>query len=108
MRIIVGLGNPGEKYKKTRHNAGFMAVDALAKELGLIWEKNKKLNAETALLRNRELPHARAEEEEILLVKPHTYMNNSGQTVQAVLSYYKLLPKKSGFLKSKTSHRLDE
>ena len=48
MRIIVGLGNLGEKYKLTRHNIGFMAVDALAEKLGLAWEKNKKLNAEIA------------------------------------------------------------
>jgi PTH1 family peptidyl-tRNA hydrolase len=108
MRIIVGLGNPGKKYEKTRHNAGFMAVDTLAKELGLVWKKNKKFNAETAIYRNRELPHTRAEEGEILLVKPHTYMNNSGRAVQTILSFCKLLPKKSGFLKSKTSHKLDE
>lgn len=108
MRIIVGLGNPGEKYEKTRHNAGFMTVDFLAEKLNLVWEKNKKINAETAIYRNRELPHARAEEGEVLLVKPHTYMNNSGKTVQAVLSYYKLMPKKVGFLKLKTSHKLDE
>jgi PTH1 family peptidyl-tRNA hydrolase len=77
MRIIVGLGNPGEKYKLTRHNIGFMAIDALAKKLDLAWEKSKKLNTEIA------------KNKEVILVKPLTYMNNSGETVRAVLSYFK-------------------
>lgn len=89
MKIIIGLGNPGEKYKNTRHNAGFMAVDALASQLGLAWQFNKKFNAEIA------------KNNEITLVKPQAYMNNSGQAVQAVLSYYKLLPKKLGIIKQK-------
>jgi PTH1 family peptidyl-tRNA hydrolase len=91
MKIIVGLGNPGEKYKSTRHNAGFMAVDALASQLGLSWQKNKKFNAEIA------------KDSDIILIKPLSYMNNSGQAVQAILSYYKLLPKKLGLIKEKNS-----
>ncbi len=88
MQTIVGLGNPGEQYENTRHNVGFMAIDALAKELGLTWETSKKFKAELA------------KGSGLLLIKPQDFMNNSGQTVAAVLSYYKLLPKKLGILKS--------
>lgn len=81
MLVIVGLGNPGEKYKLTRHNIGFMAIDVLAKRLDLAWEKNKRLNAEIA-----------KGADGLILVKPLTYMNNSGEAVQAVLSYFKKTP----------------
>ncbi len=84
MKIIAGLGNPGEEYKLTRHNYGFIFVDALAKRLGLSWQVNKKLKAEIA------------KNSAIILVKPLTFMNNSGQAVKASLSYFKLLPKRFG------------
>lgn len=80
MRIIIGLGNKDEKYSQTRHNAGFMAVDALARELGLAWETNKKFNALVA-----KMP-------DLLLVKPQNYMNNSGESAQAILNFYKISP----------------
>ncbi|MDD4271597.1 MAG: aminoacyl-tRNA hydrolase [Patescibacteria group bacterium] len=88
MNIVVGLGNPGKQYEITRHNAGFMAINALAKELGLAWSANKKFKAEIA------------EGQGLILIKPQTFMNNSGQAAAAVLSYYKLLPKKLGILKT--------
>lgn len=88
MHIIVGLGNPGEQYENTRHNVGFMAIDALTKKLGLNRENNKKFKAEIA------------KNEETILIKPQDFMNNSGQTVSAVLLYYKLLPKKLGLIKA--------
>ncbi|MFH1427714.1 MAG: aminoacyl-tRNA hydrolase [Patescibacteria group bacterium] len=91
MNIIIGLGNPGKKYELTRHNVGFMVVEALAKEHNLEWEINKKFKAEIAKSQN------------LILVKPQTYMNNSGQAVQAILAYYKLIPKKLGVLKIKNS-----
>ena len=91
MHIIVGLGNPGKKYELTRHNVGFMSVDALLKQHGLTWQFNKKFNAEIAKTQN------------IIFIKPQTFMNNSGQAVQAVLSYYKLLPKKFGIIQKKDS-----
>jgi len=91
MRIIIGLGNPGEKYKLTRHNVGFMVVDAIAKELDLNWSFNKKFNVEIC------------KSNDLILLKPQTYMNNSGQAVSAVLSYYKILPKKLKFLLQKNS-----
>ncbi|MFH0956214.1 MAG: aminoacyl-tRNA hydrolase [Candidatus Falkowbacteria bacterium] len=88
MHIIVGLGNPGEKYESTRHNAGFMAINALADRLGLSWEANRKFKAEIASGQG------------LILVKPQNFMNNSGDSTAAVLSYYKLLPKKLGILKT--------
>ncbi len=100
MKIIVGLGNPGEKYEKTRHNTGFMAVDALARQLDLIWQKNKKFNAEIAI--QKSLTDIGAGEINAPLI-PLTYMNNSGQAVRSALSYYKLLPKKLGLIKQKDS-----
>jgi len=95
MKIIVGLGNPGEKYSKTRHNAGFMLIDFIAENHNLTWHEDKKLNAHTAKY------------DDTILVKPMTYVNNSGQAVQAILSYYKLLPKKLGIFKSGNSDLSD-
>ncbi len=89
MNIIVGLGNPGKKYENTRHNAGFIALDFLAEKYNLKWRTEKNFQAMTA------------KQNDLLLVKPLTYMNNSGQAVSAVLNYYKLLPRKFGFLKEK-------
>lgn len=95
MKIIVGLGNPGEKYKNTRHNAGFMFLDLLAEKHGETWQENKKFKAEIC------------KTDEYILVKPNTFMNNSGQSVQAVMSFYNLLPKKLGILKAKDSDLSD-
>jgi peptidyl-tRNA hydrolase, PTH1 family len=80
-KILVGLGNPGKRYEHTRHNAGFMALDLIARENGLEWKENKKFNSLTATL------------DDALLLKPQTFMNNSGVAVRSALSYYKLLPK---------------
>jgi peptidyl-tRNA hydrolase, PTH1 family len=85
MKIIVGLGNPGEKYEWTRHNAGFMAVDAWAQKHQAGWTQNRKFNALTC-----EIPG-------YTLVKPLTFMNNSGMSVRALMSFYKLLPKLAFF-----------
>ena len=84
-RVIVGLGNPGEKYELTRHNTGFLAVDALAQKYEADWTQNKKFNAYVC------------DTSEYALVKPLTFMNNSGMSVRAVLSFYKLLPKLAFF-----------
>ncbi len=82
MQIIAGLGNPGEKYKITRHNVGFMAIDALAEELGLRWKNSKKFKADVA------------KDDNIILIKPLTFMNDSGSAVSAALAYYKITPDK--------------
>lgn len=87
MQIIAGLGNPGKKYEKTRHNAGFIAVDALAKQYRSSWQNQKKFQALTSEVRGD------------ILLKPLTLMNNSGISVQSALAYYKLLPKKLGLIK---------
>jgi PTH1 family peptidyl-tRNA hydrolase len=76
MKIIVGLGNPGKGYERTRHNAGFMAVDELAGILqgDALQERHHAL-----------IGRARVDSEDLVLVKPQTYMNDSGRAVAAVL-----------------------
>lgn len=80
MQVIVGLGNPGSDYQKTRHNAGFMLVNFLAAELaeGRPFRTNHSHKAQVIKLTQPKL----------LLIKPLTYMNNSGQAVRAVLDYF--------------------
>ncbi len=80
--LIVGLGNPGEKYSKTRHNMGFIVVDYLADIFGVKWNKSKT-DADLAVYNNDQF--------KILLLKPTSYMNLSGGPVQAICSYYKIL-----------------
>lgn len=80
MKLIVGLGNPGVDYARTRHNAGFMAIDRLAESLNAGGEK--KLGK--ALVRP-----AFAGAERLLLAKPQSYMNLSGEPLWQVLNYYK-------------------
>jgi len=76
MKIIIGLGNPGRKYERTRHNAGFMAVEELAKGLhvAITQEKHHAL-----------IGKARVDSGELVLAKPQTYMNESGRAVGAIL-----------------------
>jgi len=76
MKIIVGLGNPGKKYERTRHNAGFMAVDELAKDLQVDVAQDKY---------HALIAKARIDSEAALLAKPQTYMNDSGRAVAAIL-----------------------
>jgi len=86
MKLIVGLGNPGKKYARTRHNIGFMTVDALheaLKEYGSNnWELSKKFNAAVS--------GCTVHNEKIVLAKPMTFMNDSGQAVQLLMRYYKI------------------
>lgn len=79
--MIVGLGNPGKKYENTRHNAGFMALDVLEKEWGATPYGNKK----TATL-----SRAKVGDKEVLLVRPLTFMNLSGNAVNEVGAFYKI------------------
>lgn len=83
MKIIVGLGNPGREYAATRHNVGFMVIDELADELGITIDK-KKFNAHYG--------EGRFGSEKLLLVKPQTYMNLSGEAVGTMASWYKVAP----------------
>lgn len=80
MYIIVGLGNPGKKYENTRHNMGFLAVDLLAEKYGI------KVNK----LRFKALTgEGRIAGQKVLIMKPQTYMNLSGESVRQALEYYK-------------------
>ncbi len=83
MKIITGLGNPGTEYAKTKHNVGFMFVDALAEKLG-VTEWKDKFDAKVG--------EGRIGTEKVLLVKPQTYMNDSGRSVGPVMNFYKLAP----------------
>jgi len=81
MRLIVGLGNPGKKYENTRHNIGFMVIDELLNRYG--WELNKtKFNGKYAM----EL----LEREKVILLKPQTYMNLSGESIRPLMDYYQI------------------
>jgi len=83
MKLIVGLGNPGVKYHKTWHNMGFLALDEMARVFDFEkFKKNEKFKAE--------ISEGRIGEEKIILAKPMTYMNKSGEAVQALKSFYKL------------------
>ncbi|MEG1027715.1 MAG: aminoacyl-tRNA hydrolase [Oscillospiraceae bacterium] len=81
--IIVGLGNPESKYDNTRHNAGFIAIDNLAKNCGGVFNKNKFHAIMCDII---------IEGKRCLLVKPLTYMNNSGLSVSEVSNFYKVKP----------------
>ncbi|MBU0535274.1 MAG: aminoacyl-tRNA hydrolase [Patescibacteria group bacterium] len=78
MKLIVGLGNPGEKYFKNRHNTGFIIVDEIASKNSLSWENSSKFNAEIAVSKD------------FILAKPQTYMNKSGEAVFKILNFYKV------------------
>ena len=81
--IIAGLGNPGKQYENTRHNAGFLAIDYIAEKNGVKIDRAKfeGLTAVTEICGKG-----------VLLLKPQTYMNNSGQSVEAAASFYKVAP----------------
>ena len=83
MRVIAGLGNPGEKYAKTRHNLGFMTIDLLA----------EKYDIRISRARFRSLTgEGTIEGERVLLLKPMTYMNLSGEAIRPACDYYKIDP----------------
>lgn len=82
MKVIAGLGNPGNEYAQTPHNAGFDAVDFLCNTLGCSLNKEKRFKAEVG--------KTTIGTEAVLLVKPQTYMNLSGEALSVILNYYKL------------------
>ena len=79
--LIIGLGNPGREYKNTRHNIGFMLIDHLAEKIGARGMKVQSKAIVTSGL---------YEERKLILAKPQTYMNLSGQSVQGLLHFYKI------------------
>ena len=85
LSIIAGLGNPEQKYERTLHNAGFWFVDALAHKFGGEFRYEKKFDADYC--------RVTIEGDDIRLVKPQNYMNQSGPPVRAILDYYRLKPR---------------
>ncbi|MDR1284489.1 MAG: aminoacyl-tRNA hydrolase [Opitutaceae bacterium] len=81
--LVAGLGNPGRDYESTRHNIGWIVVEALARQTGLSWENRRSSGAEVA--RWDPVPGRT-----ILLAKPLTYMNDSGRAVQALTGFFKI------------------
>ncbi len=82
MKVVVGLGNPGAQYVSTPHSVGFETVDALASEAGVVWEENRRFRCLMAKVV--------IAGEGVLLVKPQTYMNLSGESVAPVVKYHNL------------------
>ena len=82
LKLIVGLGNPGSEHLLTRHNAGFWFMDALSRKLGISFNLEKKFSAETCRYKQGDI--------DCWLCKPQTFMNASGTSVQALMSYYKI------------------
>lgn len=83
MKVVIGLGNPGEKYQATRHNIGWMVLDALAGKHGApAFKENKKLKSATS--------EVRISGKKVVLVKPLTFMNKSGDSASAIKNFYKL------------------
>lgn len=81
MKVIVGLGNPGKEYEKTRHNAGFMCIDSFCAANNFSdWKLNKKFNAL--------ISEGNLNGEKIILAKPQTFMNVSGEAVQKIVHFY--------------------
>lgn len=87
MKLVVGLGNPGKKYEKTRHNAGFVVLDAVQKQLAKIdqmsaWKLDKSFNAMIA--------EGHVSGNKVIMAKPLTFMNRSGDAVSLIKQYYKI------------------
>src|SRR5579875_403468 len=82
MKLTIGLGNPGLQYEQTRHNVGFRVVDALARQYGWRWERRGRAMLASGTIGS----------EKVVLVKPLTYMNNSGEAVGELVRWYKVTP----------------
>ena len=98
MKLITGLGNPGEKYKNTRHNAGFICINSLYERLNSLneyyiteWKQDKFSNSEVSFLKLGSDVRA-------ILQKPQTYMNNSGEAVLELVKMYKISDLKNDFI----------
>lgn len=85
MKLIIGLGNPGEKYQKSRHNVGFMVLDELLRKLASVsrtkWQESKKFNSQLCILNSK-----------LVLAKPQTMMNASGYAVAKLVNFYHVEP----------------
>jgi peptidyl-tRNA hydrolase, PTH1 family len=100
MKLIIGLGNPGKIYEKTRHNTGFIILEELRKILSFPdFELNKKFNAETSegnyklpACQRLALSDRQTTNNKLILARPQTFMNNSGEAVRKIMDFYKLTP----------------
>lgn len=88
IRMVAGLGNPGDEYENTRHNAGFKSIDVLAAQAGVTYWKNQ-LGAEVATIQVHD-PEAEGGRREVMLVKPQSYMNASGGPISKLCAQYKI------------------
>lgn len=84
MKLIIGLGNPGKEYEATRHNCGFRVLDAIAATKEVLFSEKKEWQSAVTEIT--------IDGHKALLVKPQTYMNRSGETVQKIMNFYKLEP----------------
>lgn len=82
MKAVIGLGNPGMKYDRTKHNVGFMLLDIITKELNLTYRNDFR----------GKVTESKIEEKKVFFLKPETYMNLSGYAVAQLIGYYKLHP----------------
>lgn len=81
MKLIIGLGNPGKEYEQTRHNCGFMVIDRLCKKLQVTIDQSKFKGLYTKF---------KYQGEDVILLKPQTYMNLSGESVQEIMRFFKI------------------
>ena len=84
MKLIIGLGNPGTKYQKNRHNVGFMVIDEIIQKNNLRFKKCERTSSERI--------ESIIGQHKIMLAKPQTFMNNSGRSVDLLMHYYKVKP----------------
>jgi len=89
LKLIVGLGNPGEKYARTRHNAGFWFADELARRYGGVFRAESRHKGDMARVR---VSLEGGTEVDVLLLKPTTYMNKSGGSISSLANFYKVSP----------------
>ncbi len=82
MKVFVGLGNPGEDYNNTRHNFGFSLLDYLSKKIKVEFEYKKKFDSKIA--------EAELANQKVFLLKPQTFMNNSGEVIKRFINFYKI------------------
>ncbi|MBM6755158.1 aminoacyl-tRNA hydrolase [Collinsella tanakaei] len=90
IRMVAGLGNPGDEYARTRHNAGFCAIDELARQANVTYWKNQS-GAEVATIAVND-PDADGGKREVLLVKPQSYMNTSGGPISKLCAAHRIAP----------------
>src|SRR5689334_9865530 len=84
--LIAGLGNPGEAYERTRHNAGFLAVEQVAARYRSVWKQEKKFGARVA--------RAECDGRKLVFGEPQTFMNASGEAVVALVKFYRIEPRR--------------